>query len=125
MGVPLRKEARTVELYRARPNGAPHAPPPSRAAGALVAGAPEEEGCARLRDGSEAERESFGARRGESAMSRHTAQARTGPDRMSLYDEITTKIITELEAGHVPWVQPWGTARAVQRSILSLECNIR
>src|SRR5258708_36847222 len=31
---------------------------------------------------------------------------------MSLYQEITDKIIAELEAGHVPWVQPWGTAAA-------------
>ena len=45
-------------------------------------------------------------------MSRHTARARSGSDRTSLYDEITTKIITELEAGRVPWVQPWGTAAA-------------
>jgi antirestriction protein ArdC len=28
----------------------------------------------------------------------------------SLYDEITAKIIGELEAGRVPWVQHWGTA---------------
>ena len=34
------------------------------------------------------------------------------PERASLYDEITTKIISELEAGRVPWVQPWGTAAA-------------
>src|SRR5277367_3241904 len=45
-------------------------------------------------------------------MSRHTAHARSGSDRASLYDEITTRIITELEAGRVPWVQPWGTAAA-------------
>jgi antirestriction protein ArdC len=45
-------------------------------------------------------------------MSRHTASARSGFDRTSLYDEITTKIIAELEAGRVPWVQPWGTAAA-------------
>ena len=45
-------------------------------------------------------------------MSRHTARARSGHDRTSLYDEITTKIIAELEAGRVPWVQPWGTAAA-------------
>jgi antirestriction protein ArdC len=32
----------------------------------------------------------------------------TGPGRVSLYDEITTKIIAQLEAGSVPWVQPWG-----------------
>jgi antirestriction protein ArdC len=45
-------------------------------------------------------------------MSRHTARARSGHDRTSLYAEITDKIIAELEAGRVPWVQPWGTAAA-------------
>jgi antirestriction protein ArdC len=33
-------------------------------------------------------------------------------DRASLYDEITKKIIAELEAGRVPWVQPWNAAPA-------------
>lgn len=28
----------------------------------------------------------------------------------SLYEEITTKIMAELEAGRVPWVQPWGSS---------------
>ncbi len=45
-------------------------------------------------------------------MSRSAARARTGQDRTSLYSEITDKIIAELEAGRVPWVQPWGTAAA-------------
>ncbi|MGY3610953.1 MULTISPECIES: ArdC family protein [unclassified Bradyrhizobium] len=45
-------------------------------------------------------------------MSRHYPRARTGEDRASLYDEITSKIIGELEAGRVPWMQPWGTAAA-------------
>src|SRR6202166_5254528 len=45
-------------------------------------------------------------------MSSKTASARPGSGRASLYDEITTKIIAELEAGRVPWVQPWGTAAA-------------
>ena len=45
-------------------------------------------------------------------MSRIAARARAGEDRTSLYDEITDKIIAELEAGRVPWVQPWGTAAA-------------
>jgi antirestriction protein ArdC len=45
-------------------------------------------------------------------MSRHTARARSGNDRSSLYEEITGKIIAELEAGRIPWVQPWGTAAA-------------
>ena len=31
-------------------------------------------------------------------------------DRASLYEEITTKIMSELEAGRVPWVQPWGAS---------------
>src|SRR3546814_17061555 len=43
-------------------------------------------------------------------MSRNTAHARAGSDRTSLYDDITGKIIAELEAGRVPLVQPWGTA---------------
>ena len=32
-------------------------------------------------------------------MSRHNARARTGQDRTGLYQEITDKIIAELEAG--------------------------
>ena len=43
-------------------------------------------------------------------MSRSAARARAGQDRTSLYQEITDKIIAELEAGRVPWAQPWGTA---------------
>ncbi len=31
-------------------------------------------------------------------------------DRTSLYQEITDKIIAELEQGRVPWVQPWNAA---------------
>src|SRR5215831_13562333 len=46
------------------------------------------------------------------AMSKHHHRARTGQGRASLYDEITDKIIAELEAGRMPWVQPWGTAAA-------------
>jgi antirestriction protein ArdC len=38
--------------------------------------------------------------------------ARAGQDRTGLYSEITDRIIAELEAGRVPWVQPWGTAAA-------------
>lgn len=30
-------------------------------------------------------------------------------ERASLYDEVTTRIVSELEAGRFPWVQPWGT----------------
>src|SRR6201987_4572595 len=45
-------------------------------------------------------------------MSRHANRARVGENRANLYDEITDKIIAELEAGRVPWVQPWGTVAA-------------
>lgn len=34
----------------------------------------------------------------------------SGKDRTSLYAEITNRIIAELEAGRLPWVQPWGRA---------------
>jgi len=44
-------------------------------------------------------------------MFRNT-RARAGNDRTGLYQEITDKIIAELEAGRIPWVQPWGTAAA-------------
>lgn len=33
-----------------------------------------------------------------------------GPERANLYDEITARIIAELEAGRFPWVQPWGSS---------------
>ena len=36
-------------------------------------------------------------------MSKHSERARAGESRASLYDEITGKIIAELEAGRVPW----------------------
>src|SRR6185503_16777552 len=29
-------------------------------------------------------------------------------ERANLYDEVTSRIVAELEAGRVPWVQPWG-----------------
>jgi antirestriction protein ArdC len=45
-------------------------------------------------------------------MSRHAIRARAGEDRASLYDEITDKIIAELDAGRVPWVKPWDTPTA-------------
>jgi hypothetical protein len=44
-------------------------------------------------------------------MTKH--QRRDAPDRASLYDDITNKIIAELEDGRLPWVQPWGTAAAM------------
>jgi antirestriction protein ArdC len=37
----------------------------------------------------------------------------TSEPRASLYDEVTAKIIAQLEAGCFPWVQPWSAAGAV------------
>jgi antirestriction protein ArdC len=45
-------------------------------------------------------------------MARQDRNARPGNDRTNLYDDITGKIIAELETGKLPWVQPWGTAAA-------------
>jgi len=35
---------------------------------------------------------------------------RTDANRASLYAEVTARVITELEAGRLPWVQPWDGA---------------
>jgi antirestriction protein ArdC len=35
-----------------------------------------------------------------------------GAGRPSLYQEVTDRIIRQLEQGRVPWVQPWGSAKA-------------
>ncbi|WP_072386561.1 zincin-like metallopeptidase domain-containing protein [Hyphomicrobium sp. CS1BSMeth3] len=45
-------------------------------------------------------------------MSRSTKRARSSDNRTNFYDDITNKIIGELEKGRFPWVQPWGTPSA-------------
>jgi antirestriction protein ArdC len=45
-------------------------------------------------------------------MSRSTTRTRSGGDRTNFYDDITIKIIAELEKGRFPWVQPWGAPSA-------------
>lgn len=45
-------------------------------------------------------------------MAHSTRTSGPASDRANLYQQITDRIIAELEAGRVPWVQPWGTARA-------------
>jgi antirestriction protein ArdC len=37
---------------------------------------------------------------------------RNSCERATLYDDITARIIADLEAGHVPWVQPWHASAA-------------
>lgn len=44
------------------------------------------------------------------SAAREVGKDRSG-ERASLYDEVTTRIVSELEAGRFPWVQPWGKAR--------------
>ena len=43
--------------------------------------------------------------------------------RANLYDEVTRRIVAELEAGRIPWVQPWGrsgdTGPALPRNALT------
>jgi antirestriction protein ArdC len=50
---------------------------------------------------------------------RARGEAATTPcePRASLYDEVTAKIIAELEGGRIPWVQPWGTLHGNRESI--------
>ena len=45
-------------------------------------------------------------------MPRHDRTLHGGADRTNLYGEITNKIIAELKADRVQWVQPWGTSAA-------------
>ncbi len=55
-------------------------------------------------------------------MARQDRAPRDGGARSSIYDDITTRIIAELEAGRLPWVQPWGTASA--KAPLTLPRNV-
>jgi antirestriction protein ArdC len=58
-------------------------------------------------------------------MARPFNRRRSTSDRPTLYQDITDKIIAELEAGRVPWVQPWVSARAplqMPHNALSSRC---
>lgn len=43
-------------------------------------------------------------------MTRPASKGHARTQRSNIYDEITTKMIAELEAGRLPWVQPWGSS---------------
>ncbi|MGI9375897.1 MAG: ArdC family protein [Tsuneonella suprasediminis] len=45
-------------------------------------------------------------------MARKFTRRRASSDRPTFYQDITDTIIAELEAGRVPWVQPWASAKA-------------
>lgn len=42
------------------------------------------------------------------ARGKGAGEDRQEESRANLYDEVTARIISELEAGRLPWVQPWG-----------------
>lgn len=46
----------------------------------------------------------------DQTRARRTRGAEQQPEQPNLYDEVTGRIIAELEAGRRPWVQPWGNA---------------
>ena len=54
-------------------------------------------------------------KRGFGGKGKAALRAARGGDtpRASLYDEVTAKIIAQLEAGCFPWAQPWNSAAAV------------
>ena len=66
-----------------------------------------------LERGAGGEREDAQAGAGTSAGVAKHRRARDTEPRASLYDEVTARIITQLEAGCFPWVQPWSAAAAV------------
>lgn len=65
---------------------------------------------------------------------RNRATGRVGSDRSAtpvrtnLYDDVTARIVAELEAGRFPWVQPWGrpdgggAATGIPRNALTGRC---
>ena len=52
------------------------------------------------------------ARKGEQRSRGKQPIQEGGAGRPSLYREVTDRIIRELEAGRLPWAQPWGAAKA-------------
>lgn len=48
------------------------------------------------------------SRRRASPAGPRQGSASPKPERASLYDEVTAKVIADLEGGRFPWVQPWG-----------------
>ena len=52
------------------------------------------------------------AQSGKVGCKRAAARNASDQPRASLYDEVTVRIISELEEGRFPWVQPWSNAAA-------------
>ena len=45
-------------------------------------------------------------------MRSHDQHPISGASRATLYQEVTDRVVRELEQGRIPWVQPWDGARA-------------
>lgn len=56
-------------------------------------------------------------------MSRNTNEPDAPKPRVSLYEEITARIVADLEQGIVPWVQPWSRSNGPQEFPLGLPRN--
>jgi hypothetical protein len=69
-------------------------------------------GRCRASDGRHRRKRGFRPPAAETAHAPSSPAHKSFADRSSLYEEITKKIIAELEAGRVPWVQPWNAAPA-------------
>jgi antirestriction protein ArdC len=52
------------------------------------------------------------ARADQGTKSKRKTTRAAEPVQASIYDEVTRRIVGELEAGRVPWAQPWGSAGA-------------
>ena len=64
-----------------------------------------------LPGGSAAESGSLPVRRAEAMAQQHAFHAPS--ERANFYQQITDRIIAELEGGHAPWVQPWARSMLV------------
>ncbi|MDB5724218.1 MAG: hypothetical protein JWQ16_972 [Novosphingobium sp.] len=53
------------------------------------------------------------------------SKAESAPERSSIYDEVTARIICELEGGRVPWVQPWASDACVGGTVIAMPRNAR
>jgi antirestriction protein ArdC len=73
----------------------------------------------RRRGGQRQGRRAFRPKGGNAARAGRAESGAAAKPRASLYAEVTQRIIAELEAGRLPWVQPWDCAPAP----LGLPCN--
>ena len=50
-------------------------------------------------------------------MRQDPKQQSSGESRVSIYEEVTARIVAEMEQGKLPWIKPWtGTGLCLPRS---------